>query len=328
MVLNESSPLIQGNIIKDNVASNLGGGILFAEFSGGILERNIINGNTALDDWGGGIALWNNSNPAIINNLIINNSCSGFNGGRGGGIYLDHSDSKLVNNTIAFNYTTGDDYGDGLGGGICIGKWANPVIRNCIIWYNLSGVASMNIYFEPREWLDISYSNVEEDLGHIYELKPYTNMDDPPEFVDPENGDFHLSLKSPCINRGIPDTTGLFLPSLDLSGALRIFLDTVDMGAYEINSPTGNPWLSEESDILLYPNPSAGISFLEMKAVSAQDDLIIKIYNARGDLIAEEHPDGTEAVLPIDLSTAKEGIYFLSLMSKGRVLYRQKLIKK
>ena len=294
MVYGAAAPHIQNNIIRDNVAHNLGGGLLFAEYASGLLENNITDGNKALDDWGGGIALWNNANPSIINNLVINNSCSGFNGGRGGGIYLNHSDTKLVNNTIAYNSTTGDEYGDGFGGGICIGNWAAPVIKNCIVWHNRSGATSMNIYFDPQEWLDISYCNVEEDLGHIFDLEPHTNIDAPPEFVDPENGNFQLKWGSPCTNKGNPDTTGLNLPLMDLSGGLRIFEDTVDIGAYEFNRPTDNPAIVNSGGFKIYPNPSSGLSALDYRGHEKHDDLLMRIFNLQGEIVKEEMLDAAE----------------------------------
>jgi parallel beta-helix repeat protein len=327
MIYNVSAPLIQGNIIGNNNASNLGGGLLFAEGASGVLENNIIQGNKALDDWGGGIALWNSSSPLIINNLIINNSCSGWNGGRGGGIYLGHSLSILVNNTIAFNSTTGNEYEDGFGGGISISKWSVPVIKNCIIWYNRSGASSMNIYFDPQEWLDISYCNVENDLGHIFDLEPHTNMDAPPEFVDTINGDYQLLWNSPCINKGNPDTTGLHLPPLDLSGNMRIFEDTVDMGAYEFNQPSSKLAITAGGDFYLYPNPSSGMLFLENTAVKTRDVLVVRIYNVRGELVLEEYLETSKTKFPINISKQPDGIYVIVVLSNIQVLYQQKIVK-
>ena len=327
MVYNNSAPHIRDNSVRDNVASNLGGGILFAEYASGLLENNVIDGNKALDDWGGGIALWNNSDPLIINNLIIYNSCSGFNGGRGGGIYLDHSDTKIVNNTIAFNYTSGDEYGEGFGGGICIGRWAAPVIKNCIIWHNRSGASSMNIYVDPKEWLDISYCNVEEDLGHIFDLKPHTNIDSIPGFKDPENGNFQLDWDSPCINRGDPDTTGMHLPDFDLTGNERIFDGRVDIGAYEFNRTLDNSHILMGSDFMLYPNPGSGFFFLENRTEALPYNHLVRIYNVWGKLVLEKRTDADESAISIDISRQPDGVYLLSVLSEGRHLYRQKIIK-
>ena len=327
MIYGESNPLIKGNIIRDNVAHNLGGGLLFAEYTSGEVRNNVIEGNKALDDWGGGIALVNNSTPLIINNLIIHNSCSGFNGGRGGGIYLGHTNSKLVNNTIAFNATTGDENGPGYGGGISIGRWSSPVIENCIIWYNMAGPSTMNIDFDPMEWLDLSYCSVEDDLGYIFELEPHTNMDTPPEFADTANGNFQLSWKSPCINQGDPDTTGMSLPSLDLSGTERIYEGRVDIGAYEYNHPTTIPKNSDLEDFTIYPNPGTGQVFLECREHAKQDEMVLRICNIKGEIVKEKILDASLSLFPIDISKQPDGIYLLIVTSKGQLLNQQKIIK-
>lgn len=328
IVLNESDPLIQGNIIRNNTASNLGGGVLFAEFAAGEISNNIIDGNRALDDWGGGIALWNNASPRILGNLIIRNTCSGFDGGKGGGIYLDHTTTLVANNTIAFNATTGNEYGDGYGGGICIGNWAAPVIKNCIIWYNRSGASSMNLYFDPKEWLDISYCNVEYDLGHIFDLEPHTNMDITPEFMDTVNGDFRLKWSSLCINRGDPDTSGLFLPTIDLAGNQRIYEDRIDIGAYEFMGPmrVGSP--SPLGAMHCYPNPAKTSFYIEFTGISVGNDMVIRIFDLRGILVRETSINPAPIPLEVDVSAQPTGMYILTLHVNGEEISRKKIIKK
>ncbi len=54
--------------------------------------------------------------------------------------------------------------------------------------------------------------------GANYDLARYTNnIENIPGFVNLE-WDFHLSVLSPCINTGNPDTLGLFLPITDQDG--------------------------------------------------------------------------------------------------------------
>jgi hypothetical protein len=57
-------------------------------------------------------------------------------------------------------------------------------------------------------------------------------------FTSPLTGDYTLKPCSPATNVGIPDVSGLSLPSSDLGGSTRIFADRVDIGAYEnLNLP-------------------------------------------------------------------------------------------
>ena len=74
------------------------------------------------------------------------------------------------------------------------------------------------------------------------EASSFTNA---PLFVDLANGDFRLQSNSPCINAGRNSySTG----SIDFSGNLRIAGGTVDVGAYEFQSPASQisyAWLQK-----------------------------------------------------------------------------------
>jgi hypothetical protein len=321
-VYDNACPIIQSNIIRGNFSGWGGGGISFSNGASGVVENNIIDSNET-QGHGGGIGLYYNSNPLIINNLIINNFSRGHSGG---GIYTYISNPAIINNTIAFN-TTSIEWVPGEGGGISIEQKPFPVIKNCIIWNNISSSTSMNIKFYRQEWLDISYCNVENDLSHIFDLKPYTNIDSIPGFVDPENGNFQLVWDSPCINKGDPDSTGTHLPDFDLAGNERIFEGTVDIGAYEFNGPLAIPVISDSEDFKIYPNPSSGIFLLEKRADNSLDDLLVRIYHVGGELVLEESVDAAETVIPINISLHPDGIYLLIVLSKGQRLYQQKIIK-
>ncbi|MEA3476724.1 MAG: right-handed parallel beta-helix repeat-containing protein [Bacteroidota bacterium] len=321
MVSGNANPVIQGNIIRGNYAGHGGGGISFSKGAAGVVENNIIDSNETHGE-GGGIAHYYNSNPLIINNLIINNFSRGH---IGGGIFTSISNPSIINNTIAYN-TTYIEYYPGLGGGIGIDGEPYPVIRNCIIWYNIASHHAMNIQFPLKSWLDISYCNVENDLGHIFDLKPHTNIDSLPAFVDPENGDFSLSWNSPCINKGTPDTTGLYLPSSDLAGNDRIYEDIVDIGAYESQHSTSSPELLDGEGFRVYPNPGSGMYILECLQ-DKHEDLLVEIHGVNGERVYEIQPGGDTEIIPIDLSMLPGGIYFVTVYSKGQVLFRQKVIK-
>jgi hypothetical protein len=53
-----------------------------------------------------------------------------------------------------------------------------------------------------------------------------------PQFVDAENGDFHLALTSPVINMG--NKTHPMLPATDIEGTARVIGASVDIGADEV----------------------------------------------------------------------------------------------
>ena len=90
------------------------------------------------------------------------------------------------------------------------------------------------------------YNNIQSGLSGIYGTPDVNenNIDIEPQFMDYNNNDFRLKSISPCINAGIPVTTGLGLPITDISGNERIFdgeVDIIDIGAYEFQDHP-SPW--------------------------------------------------------------------------------------
>ena len=93
--------------------------------------------------------------------------------------------------------------------------------------------------------LVVSYSNLQDGVDSI-ELDDSSsidwgpgNIDADPLFVDPNSGDFHLTVDSPCIDAGDPE----FMPDkgeTDMDGEPRVIGAAVDMGADEFHDCDGN----------------------------------------------------------------------------------------
>ncbi len=187
------NPVISKNLIYNNrtVAPDhtYGNGIVINQCNTAEFTENIVYGNTFESpvSSGGGLLI-RNSHPMVSRNLIYDNMAT-----QGGGIYVGFqtiSEPQFFNNTICGNDATE------AGGGIYL-KNAACSANNNIIWNN-TAPETPGILIE-NSTVDVNYSLVEGWVG------PGTgNLDEDPLLADPENGDFHLTENSPCINAGDP----------------------------------------------------------------------------------------------------------------------------
>ncbi len=142
-IVNNSSPTVKDNIIKDNSATNslnaYGGGIYISggapTITGNTIEDNSADVGPTCNNWrhayGGGIYIFNSS-PTLTGNTIKGNSAIGVSGcghqyAYGGGLYILLNDPNftpiLTNNIIENNSTTGGDNNGhhyAYGGGVYI----------------------------------------------------------------------------------------------------------------------------------------------------------------------------------------------------------------
>jgi hypothetical protein len=170
---------------------SFGGGISCASGSSPSVTYNVITDNTA-SQGGGGISCWQDCDPFIAQNVIYGNSSQSF----GGGILCSTGCNPLIiNNVVSGNSTSSQ------GGGIM--SWqSDPMISNSIFWNN-EGPGNDD---EISGTVTITYSDIEGGWSG------QGNIDEDPLFIDPDNGDFHISsdscgyiFDSPCIDTGDPD---------------------------------------------------------------------------------------------------------------------------
>ena len=227
-------------IVRCEIVSNSsrsGAGLSFNRGSNATVRDCTIAGNRATDWDGGGISCYNRCNPRFINCTISGNSASSNGGGvacylrcaprfrncsiiantsglHGGAFSLtEYSMLIIQNSTIAENVS---DSGGGIGGN-------GPIVKmvNCVVWGNLPD----EIFASPAS-ADVRYSDVRNGWPGA------GNIDEDPLFVDPANGDYHLSVGSPCFNAGDPN----FVPrttAIDLDGRSRVMYGRIDMGVDE-----------------------------------------------------------------------------------------------
>jgi hypothetical protein len=214
---------ITGNVITGNVGCQ-GGGIRCGEASRSQIDGNYISKNSAVA--GGGLYL-NDSSPTVFNNTLSHNSAK-----YGGGWYSAGSTGPFFNNNIINNAAS--RFG---GGFVCYN--GNLSMDNTILWGNSSPLG-------PESWIgpvfpstvsfyysDVkggpSSCHVEPGCGFIW---GQGNIDADPVFVDPAEGDFHLTWNSPCRDAG--KNSFFLVGDSDFEGDPRKSQGTVDIGADEV----------------------------------------------------------------------------------------------
>lgn len=157
--------------------------------------------------------------------------------------------------------------------------------------------------------LDIDYSLVRggrdalvTDFPDGWSLTWGDNMiDEDPGFAGGDENlwsSYFLAENSPCIDAGVPDTTGYYMSPIDLNGCQRVFGSAVDLGCFEYGAPVPN---SENHDVVkipnniaIYPNPAQlnngikGVTTIEFTLNGAKaKDIRVGVYNLKGQKVRD-----------------------------------------
>ena len=249
------------------VGTELGGGV-FCNSSGCVVSNCVITGNAAFSEGGG-----------AYGGILINCTLSGNLAATGGGAYA----CAMTNCVVTGNQAST------AGGGLYGGKTANCTVvsnsapvgsgvddgnfDNCIIYYNFPA----NIYPPTSSMAYCCTISPGQGMGNI------TNA---PVFVNPGGGDFHLSANSPCINSG--NNADINFPT-DRDGNSRIVGGTVDLGAYEFQSPLRFVNVSNLTPVSPYTNWVTAATNIQaaINAANAGDYIVVTdgVYSAGGQTI-------------------------------------------
>jgi hypothetical protein len=204
-----------GNANKGDYLGTRGGGVN-NYFSTPSFFNCIITGNTATA-YGGGM-FNQGATPQVVNSVFAGNVAL-----FGGGLYNESASTQVINCSFSGNLATAE-------GGAISSFGSNPQITNSVLWGNSSAIR--NNASAPI----VSYSIVQGGYAGT------GNLNTDPLFVfQPAPGlssaaDLRLQGCSPAINLG----SNAGLPAgiaTDLAGSPRITNTTVDMGAYERQTP-------------------------------------------------------------------------------------------
>lgn len=137
-------------------------------------------------------------------------------------------------------------------------------------------------------------------------------LSEPPLFVDPDHGDFHLQPGSPLIDQGLP-----------VPGFNQHFMGAApDIGAFELPDSTLSLHSAGLPDMgmHIFPNPSNGAFFIRFQA--PPDGVAdVQVRDLQGRLCAERHFSGLlpgSQTVGVDLPVLPAGVYFLTLRLAGR----------
>ena len=187
---------------------------------GGTLNNCTLTGNSAFD--GGG------AYSSTLNNCALTGNSAG--GGQGGGAwYCTLSNCTLTGNSAfegggaldcSLNNCTVTGNSADIGGGA-----GDSTLNNCIVYYNSAS-------YEPNYY---SSSTLNYCCTTPLPGSGIGNITNVPLFVDYAGGNLRLQSDSPCINSG---DNAYVVGTTDLDGNPRIVGGTVDIGAYEYQTPT------------------------------------------------------------------------------------------
>ncbi len=245
-------------------SAGAGGGAVYALLAGATvnIQANTFEGNVA--GGAGGGALYLTAPIVTLSDNLLAGNINSSDSSTGGGIWVNPwLELSLINNTITANISA-----DG-GGGVAVVSGSGTVLNvfNNIIWGN-SGGPGADVWMGGTGGEQVFSNNDAHDIFGVSDLFG-SGLDVNPQFVDPENGDYHLQSGSPCIDAG---TNGaLFLPAADLDGNPRTLGGMVDLGCYELGAATPAPVVislsvSPGGGILLSWASSAGASYTVQKS--------------------------------------------------------------
>ncbi|MEM8859998.1 MAG: choice-of-anchor Q domain-containing protein [Chloroflexota bacterium] len=260
-----SNPTLTNVTFDGNSASRWGGGLYnFLNTSPTLVDVTFIN-NSA-DDFGGGM-YGNESTPSLTNVSFLGNSSA-----NGGGMFSNDTSPTMVNvlfsgnsadlggglynwdgsNPTLINVTFSGNSADTNGGAIYNFNNSQPTLINTIIWNNSAAGAtdtiSASIGNVDTSAANISYSLIENSGGSSsweggLGTDDGSNVDADPLFVTAvapstaptTNGDLRLPPNSPAVNSGnTMSYTNATAQATDLDDNTRVYNNTIDMGAYEV----------------------------------------------------------------------------------------------
>jgi hypothetical protein len=298
------------------------------------MKNCVLTNNAASDGHGGGTGGGADSSSRLYNCRLVANVTDGYGGGTESCTLVDcifggnsAQTGGAADSSDLYNCVLTNNYAALTGGGVSWGYNVNCTIVNnsagqngggsdaselddCIVYFN-TAPTNANIFFE--------YSTVNDSCTTPAPAQGVDNVTNNPLFLDFANGNLHLQSSSPCINGGrnnyLSNSYDLVNLTNDLDGKPRIAGGTVDIGAYEYQTPTSvisYAWLQQ------YGLPTDGsVDFGNLDGAS---------FNVYQDWIAGLNPLDSTSVLVMQtpqVSTNSAGLAVSWLSVSNRTYYLQ-----
>lgn len=313
-----ASNIVMGVFLNRNFAGfqnlNYGGGAY-----GCVLSNCLLVGNQAIagSGFGGGAAY------STLTSCVLSNNGAGASGG---GMYISWASGCLISSNRAFgdgggafsnvlnNCVVKNNFGARVGGGVYY-----SVLTNCTVVSNsAASVGGVNGAVIVNSIVyDNAGVNIQDGRTVLYTCTipgmGTGGITNAPLFVNEAAGDLHLQSNSPCINSG---KNAYVTSSTDFDGNPRIVGGTVDMGAYEYQTPTSvisYAWLQQ------YGLPTDGsVDYADLDGTT---------FNVYQDWIAGLNPTNSASVLAMQtpvINTNSTGLTVSWLSVNNRTYYLQR----
>ena len=226
-----------------------------------IIADNLVSTSTGNDSVGGGIGIKQPYGEILIDTCLIYGNRSVYTGnkiGKGGAIGVDYNSANVPitirNTTIVGNQAGGDDASADVvseGGAVWTSNDKNKGLSmvNCIVADNKTVNSDHSMFVTYAEAIDYCLFDLDADKSGEHSLVGE------PAFVDPENGDLHLSGTSPAVGVGLV-YEGL---DLDLDGD-AFATETPSIGCYEAGDVAATPTFEPAAETEFYPTTEVTIS--------------------------------------------------------------------
>jgi hypothetical protein len=222
--LDTSSPVITGCDISYCFAYGGSGGAIYCNNSSPAITGNIIHDNNS-DAEGAGVFMESNlySIVSVISQNLFYRNLASY-GNAGGGIYLSHSSSDIIFNTITENNS---------GGIYCQETMTTRIFGNIVYNNSMGEIITNNAVATIASYNDVKNGWNGNGTGNINADPLFYGLPYYPWYWI--NIDYSVMPGSPCIDAGIENLSIFEIPPVDLAGNPRVTGGRMDIGAYECN---------------------------------------------------------------------------------------------